>query len=116
MRARTIMLWLAAVVFISGMVLAIMWRWDGVAPTPETDLQPTEAQPGIDSEPRVLQNVQTKPARAGPIVPETEPGTTGGATGTIDTPEENEAVPRTFHVTGHCGSVPAGSHLILVVQ
>ena len=35
---------------------------------------------------------------------------------TIDTPQENEAVPRTFQVTGHCSRVPQGKHLILAIQ
>jgi len=35
---------------------------------------------------------------------------------TIDSPEENASVPRRFQAAGRCGSLAAGSHVILVVQ
>jgi len=73
----------------------------------------------MDSEYEVLRADQAEPKRvraSGPIVPLTEPVTAGRANGSIDTPQENESVPRTFHVTGRSGSLPEGSHLMLAVQ
>jgi hypothetical protein len=35
---------------------------------------------------------------------------------TIDSPQPNEGVPRRFLATGRCGSLPAGSHVIMAVQ
>jgi hypothetical protein len=35
---------------------------------------------------------------------------------TFDTPQENEAVPRTFQVSGHCSRIPPEQHLILAIQ
>jgi hypothetical protein len=35
---------------------------------------------------------------------------------TIDSPEENESVPRMFEVKGHCSQVPSGQHLLLAIQ
>jgi len=35
---------------------------------------------------------------------------------TFDTPQENESVPRTFQVSGHCSQVPPGQHLVLAIQ
>src|SRR5882672_7166828 len=35
---------------------------------------------------------------------------------TFDTPQENESVPRTFQVSGHCSQVAPGQHLVLAIQ
>src|ERR1043166_8797735 len=35
---------------------------------------------------------------------------------TIDNPQENESVPRTFQVSGHCSRVPRGKHLVMAIQ
>jgi hypothetical protein len=64
-------------------------------PAPETPTQPAPA-----------------PAAVGPNPPEGAPL----AAVTIDTPQENESVPRMFQVKGHCSQVPPGQHLLLVIQ
>jgi hypothetical protein len=35
---------------------------------------------------------------------------------TFDSPQENDSVPRTFQVSGHCGPMPSGQHLLLVIR
>src|SRR5439155_26458784 len=64
-------------------------------------------------------NVSAKPAP--PMSEAAAPGKASLVEGaaltqiTFDSPQENESVPRTFQVSGHCGPVAAGQHLLLVI-
>ena len=116
LRARKFIFWLAVVLFLSAAGVAL-WLWFRSTPAHAPAAQGTneESSRGVESvDVPAAQNERSR-ARS-PIIPMTEPLPAGEAWATIDTPGEGEAVPRTFHTTGRCGSLPAGSHLILVVQ
>jgi hypothetical protein len=115
MRPRTIVLILAAVLFLNALTILGVWAWSKAqasraqTSSVQSELSPAEAT-NITSD-ALPENSRAEIARSTFPVPEVS-----ATWAEFDSPHDGEVVPRRFRVAGRCGPVPAGSQLMLVVD
>ena len=115
MRLRTVILVLAALLFLDLVVILGVWVWKRSQPVPVV-VQPavvvvSETKPTEESESPMPQPAPTARFDSTPIL-------VSGASAnvTIESPQAGQSVPRRFTASGRCGPVPVGHRLMLVVD
>ena len=104
-------------ILLAGLIISVLVGYPARRnPIAAIPVQTTNSEPAKAG----TTNISPKPAppESGAVAP-AKPSLPEGAALTqitFDSPQENESVPRTFQVSGHCGPVAPGQHLLLAIQ
>lgn len=109
MRPRTIILALVILVLFNGLIVFGVWLrfqfvTDGTSKELAASSTTQESRSSVSS------------VRASPSFPALRPASTTGAWAEIGSLQEGQSVPRKFTVSGRCGNIPDGNHLMLIVD
>jgi hypothetical protein len=114
MRARTVILILAAAVLFNALVVAGVWLWVNIkaANLARSSNRMSGTNPVNDpgASPSSEDSAATLDTSSLPV-----PDISAMSV-EIDLPRDGDAVPRRFHASGRCGPVPPGNQLMLVVD
>jgi hypothetical protein len=115
MRLRTVIAILVGVVLINAVTVLGVWLWLGAKAPKARTVQNAGEQTNSLADPVI---VEAAPAQLvpQPSISSVDPLNAGTAWAEITSPVEGAAVPRRFPATGRCGSLPAGSSLMLVID